>query len=357
MGKRLYKRSCRVLIGGGSILNVANIEGEGLRIAFNFVRNTMSEPDQGTIQIYNLSETTRKLLDTVFQELKDLRQQVVNDTISPPLAKGAALKALEEGFKVLVFAGYGQAPTIIFQGSIADLQHRRDAKNWVTEMKVGDSIIAYRESYISESFGPGATIENFRKVLQIAMGLTESPDAAAVVSAVAPQAVVTQAANGIVAVGKPSDMLDEVAAMYGLQWWHRDGLIYYVPQGAVTLDFSIVLRENVNLILSPQVNSQGDVSGIGLLNPDLYPGRGMFVVKQPKPLDYKFNPITGLRGEHVGASNGLRCESVNHLGDTHGQAWYSEFDARVATSAVAAPTLEFTDAELFALEPELFAPG
>lgn len=134
--------------------------------------------------------------------------------------------------------------------------------------------------------------------------------------------------------------------MYGLQWWQRDGQIYYVAQGAVTKDFSIVLQEGVDLIGAPEVMGFDDVKGVALLNPRLFPGRGMFVVKKPRPFDIpnnKINPITGLRGEHVGSTNGLRCEVVNYVGDTHGQAWYTFFEARAATSAISAPSLEFTE--------------
>ena len=345
---RLYKRAALVTIG--TLFKVANLDDDGLRIAFSFLRNTLSEPDQGVIQIYNLAESTRKTLRTMFEGLKESRAQIIGDTVLPDSFRGKTLQLLEEPFKVRCFAGYQKRPAQIFQGNIVDLTNKRSGSNdWVTEIKVGDGLIAYREGYISEGFAPGVTYENFRKVLEVVQGLSTSADAEAVVKQVAPEAVVTQATTGgIAVVGRASDALDELADMYGLQWWHRDGKIYYVPQGAVTKDFSIVVQEGVDLIGAPEINGFDVVKGRTLLNPHLFPGRGMFVVKKPRPFDIpnnKVNPTTGLRGEHVGSSNGLRCEIAKYTGDTHGQAWYTDFECRIATSAVVAPTIEFTDAE------------
>jgi len=352
VGRRFYKRAAAVKIG--EFFTAANLDDNGLRIAFKFTRNTLSEPDQGSIQIYNLAHRTRKQLEIVFQELKDARKELLNNTLLPSLNRGSALKALEDQFKVRCFAGYNKLPEQIFQGNIVDLQNKRaSSTDWVTEIRVGDGLTAYREGYISESFAPGVTIENFRKVLEIATSFTSSADSEATIKAIAPNAVVTATANGIVAVGRAPDVLDEVAAMYGLQWWHRDGQIYYVAQGAVTKDFSIVVQEGVDLISAPEVKAFGDVKGTTLLNARIFPGRGMFVVKKPVPFDIpnnKINPITGLRGEHVGSTNGLRCEVATYIGDLYGQPWYTIFEARAATQAIVAPSLEFTDADFAELQ-------
>ncbi len=349
MSTRFYKRSARLTIG--TLFDIANLDDDGLRIAFNFTRNTLSEPDQGTIQIYNLSKRNRDFLKNAFEELKNGRREIVGNTILPDANRGQALKALEEPFKIKFFAGYAKKPEQIFQGNIVNLISKRSGSNdWVTEIKVGDGLIAYREGYISEGFAPGVTYENFRKVLELTQGLKPSADAETVIKQVAPNAVVTKDVNGgIAVVGRASDALDELAEMYGLQWWHRDGQIYYVPQGAVTRDFSIVVQEGIDVVGAIEVMGFDDVKATVLLNPRLYPGRGMFAVRKPVPFDVtnnKVNPITGLRGEHVGSTNGLRCEVATYIGDTHGQPWYTQFEARAATQAVVAPSLEFTEAQL-----------
>jgi len=349
MATRTYKRSVRIMFGPAFF--VQHLEGEGLRIQFDVTRDSRSNPDMATVRITNLADSTRKLLQGMFDELSNARKVIINTPLIPDAARAASLFALEESFKFRIFAGYGLNPTQIFQGNLVEFERETKANgtDYVTTFKAGDGLTAYRDGYISEAFAPGVTMETFRKTVQLAMGLAESPDATAVVSAVAPQAVITQAANGLVAVGKASKALDKLAEMYGLQWWVRDGLIYYVPQGSVTLDFSILLIEGQDLISVPTPKSNDDVSGKALLNGDLHPGRGMFVVKLPRPTDLILNPMTGLRGEHVGSANGLRCEKVHHFGDTHSNPYYTEFEARTATTAIAAPVLEFTEAEVTAL--------
>ena len=216
LGIRQYKRSIRVVFGP---LLAECIEGEGLRIAFEVTRTSRSDPDQGTIQIFNLSASTRNAVLSAFDGLQTSRRVILNTPLMPDAARGAALAALEASMMVRVFAGYGKVPAQIFQGNLVGVtrEDRSGSTDFVTTLKAGDGLMAYREGYVNQAFGPGVTMETVRQVLQLSMGLAESADAAATVAVVAPQAVVTAAANGFMAAGKASKALDDLAEMYGLQ--------------------------------------------------------------------------------------------------------------------------------------------
>jgi hypothetical protein len=105
----------------------------------------------------------------------------------------------------------------------------------------------------------------------------------------------------------------------------RDGEVFFVAQNTLLSLPTVVLQEGVDLLSGITTRrGYGDLSGRALLNPRIQPGVGMRILKAD--------------GEPLSAT-GFRCNAVRHSGDTHGQPWYSEFEAGEIATAVLAEDL------------------
>ena len=336
--RRQYKRSVAVRFGNASTVlsedprfSVKNLDDDGVRIAFQFTRTNRSESDKGVLRFWNLNEVTRKGIETDFALQRSLRRGIEQGFVAVPddAARAAALKAISDQYLVQVFAGYDNQPRLVFRGTMLNVKQVRDGLvDRVTEVELGDGLLGLRDGYLNQAFAPGTLVENVLRAAEAAIGAKRSLTGEAFVTAVAPNAVVTQLSNGYVAAGRATDTIDEVVDLYGLQWWVRDGEVYYVPQGAVLNDFSVLLQQGSSLLDFQEPQGFEDTKGRSLLQPDVVPGRGLLL------LDAAGVPLNAV---------GFRCNSVVHAGDTHGDAWYSDFEAVKATAAVVAPLAEFSD--------------
>lgn len=331
-----YKRAVAVKFGGASTVvggedprySIANLDDNGLRIAFKFRRTNRGEPDRGTVRIWNLNARTRAALADDLEIQRNAREIIQENPALPDDVRATQLKAVSDQYLVSVYAGYRGKPEIIFRGEVLNIKPReRDGSvDFVTTIELGDGLLALRDGYINAAFGGGATIERLLAASIGASGLDFDPASKAIISAVAPNAVVTATKEGIYAVGRPADVIDEVAELYGLQWWARDGKIFMVPQGAVTQDSTIVLQQGKDLLDYVAPEGFGDTRGRALLQPKLHPGRGLIL------LDNKGLPISAV---------GFRTTAVEYTGDTHGTDFFVDFEATESTQAIAAPTVEF----------------
>lgn len=335
---RQFKRSFRLQLPllttvegftGNPIFRLENVEDNGLRVAFDVRRKDTGDPAKCVLRIWNLDPDTRKRLRQDLQARKAQRQALF--LIQDAQIRANSLKAVNESFKVRVFAGYGPQPEIVFAGDVLEVKERVRVSmtDVVTEMTLGDSILGIIDGYISQTFGVATTVNNILNIVANAQGTPLAIDAQAIATAAAAtNAQVATYTAGNAVVGKPKDIIDEIADLLGLQWFVTDGQIKMLPAGTALTDFGVGLQEGVELLDFTSFEDDEDVRGACNLSPTIVPGRGLAL------FDRKGIRLNGL--------SGYRTNEVRHFGDTHGADWRTEFHATKATIPIPTTAEELT---------------
>ena len=310
----------------------SNLEGESLRVQFEFSRNNQAEADRGVIRIYGLSENLTLAIKEDLETQWRLRRDIQNNE-RDPVQRGKRLKVVADTYRVNFFVGYEKDSTLklLFRGDLVGVKtaHRAGSLEPVTTLELGDTLLALRDSYMHQIYGTGSTLEN---VIRGSAAVLDAPidkaSAEVLITAIGPNAAINKIKNGYVAIGRVGDTLTELIDLFGLQWWIRDGTIYFVPQFAVVNDYTLVLREGVDLLDHTRNEIYDNISGRALINADLFPGRGLIL---KDVFNEKLDQI------------GFRVNRTKTTGDTRGQSWYTSFEASAMENSILAPTLEFSN--------------
>lgn len=310
---------------------------EGLKIQFRFSRTNRGTPDKGMLRIFGLRESIASGILSDMTYNIEIREGKLKETFDDDVARARSLARHADEYKITVRAGYRDTSDIVFVGQMMDVRPttRVGRTDVVTEIELGDSIEGFRSGYVNKVFGANATMQNVVDLVAASAGWFTSADVAAQINVVAPDAVITFAGKGFHAVGRPAETIDEIAEMFGLQWFVRDGELLFAAQGTLLSLPAVVLQEGVDLLTGITTRKgYGDLRGRALLNPRIQPGVGMRILKADG------TPLS---------KTGYRCNAVTHAGDTHGTPWYSDFEAGEIATAVLTEDLnpsELTNAGL-----------
>lgn len=270
-GLRQFGRSVRVVVGppGGK----GRTWTAPLRINFNVKKTGGKKPDEGKVQIYNLSPDSRGFVD-------------------------------QDGLVVFVYAGYGAAPELVFQGAIDDTTHKQDGLDWVTEIEARDGGAEFREGAVFETFKPPLDSTTLLNRVAQAMGLR--------FAVIPPDLPVLNFSQGYTLATTGRDALDEITTSLGAQWLVQDGELVVVVAGKATPEVAVLLTPQSGLVGRPEVTKEG-VELKALLN-----GR----IKPKRPLRLESRTITGW----------FMAEEVTHQGDS---GWQQDFYTVIKATEVA----------------------
>lgn len=277
----LYGRVVEVLVGpkGGTGKLITD-----LRIQFKVEKTLDPQPNQAQIQITNLSDATRALCET-------------------------------EGAFIVLRAGYTGAVKTLYQGDIARVDTRIQGPDIVTSIEAGDGEQEYRNAKADVSFGPGAKFTQVFGALSDRLGLAKG-------SVKIPNPG-DQFLQGYTGAGTVREQLDYLAEKQGLEWSIQDGQLQMLAPEASTDEDVVVLSAATGLVGSPfktkvtrpdlarkgKGKDESGIQAIALLNAELRPGRRIQVESR--------------------LVNGIyKIQKVSHSGDTHGNSFYSELEAR-----------------------------
>lgn len=306
-------------LAAGSQLITEN--DNGLKFQFQFSRTNRSNPDKGRLRIYGLRRSIAEGILADMEANIAFRETLLKKFFPDDTSRARALATHADSYKVTIRAGYRNNSDIVFVGQMMNVAPttRLGRTDIVADIELGDSIEGFRTGYINQVFGAGVTMKNVVDLVAASAGWRSSEDIAAQINIVAPDAVLTFAGKGFHAVGRPAETLDEIMEMFGLQWFVRDGKVLFAAQGTLLSLPTVVLQEGVDLLTGITTRkAYGDLSGRSLLNPRIQPGVGIRILKADG------TPLS---------RTGYRCNAVTHSGDTHGQPWYSDFQAgEIATS-------------------------
>lgn len=122
--------------------------------------------------------------------------------------------------------------------------------------------------------------------------------------------------NGFVSHGPVTNQFSKISEAFGYRDSIQDGALLLLRDGKSDGKEAVLLTPSTGLIGVPVIGKESQPEGGGrdvlrlraLLNGDLTPGRALHV--QSEKIDGWF-----------------RVETVTHVGDTHGNDWYSEVEA------------------------------
>lgn len=293
-GVQQWLRRASLTIGGdsGNALDLS-----GLRFAFKVRQSELQTPNICDIRIYNLAPDTANRIQREFT-------------------------------RILLSAGYQDNASTIFSGEIKQLRRGKESPV---------------DSHIDILAADGDKAYNFATVRgSLAAGYTTRDLLAAIEAATAPYGVTlgylpplpaTQAPRGRVLYGMARDLLREVAEAHDLRWSVQNGRIIFVPRAGYIPGQAVVLTSASGLIGRPEQTIDGLVARC-LLNPEIHYGRAV-QINNSSIQQARANPSISREavtqnyilseGPARLAEDGFyRVLAADHLGDTHGKAWYTE---------------------------------
>ena len=224
-------------------------------------KNTKNEPNKLELQIFNLSP------DHVAQ-----------------VTKRAKAKA-SKGVRVRVSAGYVGAMFLIFDGDAREIRTVQNFADRTTTIAAHDGGRAFRESRISQSFAPGASVQSIisacAQAMDVGIGNANDIAAGATVASLG-----SAFPNGIVLAGRASDQLTRVTRAAKMTWSIQNGVLQLMKNGQPLQTTSVRIASDSGMIGSPSVDMDSHVTGTSktqkkptlvsvktLMIPGIYPGR------------------------------------------------------------------------------------
>lgn len=248
---------------------------DGLRITFSVKRTLSKNSNDAKISVFNLSESTRSTLE-------------------------------RKPTHVRLSVGYQDSGSqLLFGGDVRYVEHTHTHTNgtWETKLEVGEAERALLHARLTKSYAEGTTRETILRDLCTAMQIP--------VPIRLPAAVKAAALNGFSAYGRASDSLARLIAP------HR----YMIVDGVLRLEnqdyeFVASLSESTGLVSTPEIEYDKQTSKpkkikvACVLSPEIMPGSRIQV---------KSKRFEGT----------VRVESVEHVGDTHGNDWITKMECKI----------------------------
>lgn len=262
---------------------IGRIDIENLRIAFNINKNLGWSTNKGTVQVYNLSGTKR-----------------------------AAIK--DYGDQVSLFAGYyySSGLSLLYLGDTTSVTHIFDQPEIISNLVSGDGERILNQKLIQVSYAAHADVKDVLRGIASQMGFTNELSLNDLED--------LQYINKFVFDGIGKDALDKVTAYLDATWSVQNGKLEILKNNSGNKRPPVVISEDTGMIGVPQryTSKRMDLYRSGprqgykvrtLLRPDIIPGDNVRLISSK----IKVNEIGYVY-------------SVTHVGDTHGNDWYSDFE-------------------------------
>lgn len=281
----LFNRNYELIVGPK---NQLGIRTTGLRVQFKIEKSLEKFPNNATIEVTNLDKTSRSSI-----------QNLSGNSANNPA--------------VILSVGYQKNIAVIYMGDIAKMVTKRQGPALVTSFECGDGQAAYGNAKTDVSFNPGTTVQTVINRLASDFGVS--------LGQLKGINNTDQFINGLTLSGSTRDHLTNITNRQGLDWSIQNNQLQIIPQNGSTSQEVIFLDKKSGLIGDPFIEKvfkpelskdkkEVEASGVkllALLNPAFTPGRQIKVSSEF---------IDGL----------FTIKKVTHIGDTHGQQWYSEIE-------------------------------
>lgn len=260
-----------------------------LRIQFKIEKNPLAPPNTADVSVTNLSDFSRR-----------------------GLQKFGGRFELRAGY-----ASHKGLLPLLFRGDARTVDNVRKGSEWLTHVQSGDGEIPFRFAAVNQSFPLGVTSAQIARYLLdvlAAAGVDTTAFRSAVdaelVRFVFPQFSLGYATQGN-ALEELEKLLDPGAYLVSIQ----SGELRIIPTNGTSTKAAIVLSPSTGLLGSPEHGSP-DRNGL----PSVLKVRA-FLLPHLEPGDSFI-----LRG--VDSAGAYRADKLTHTGDTHGDDWTTEIEAR-----------------------------
>lgn len=262
------------LFGRSLKLTIGTLEVSALDCVFKVKKSLKPEPNTCDLKVFNLSEKSRKLLET-----------------GKPL-------------EVRLEAGYGKELSQLYLGQVRAAHSMVDGPDIVTEMSTGDGEKEIASARISVPVGPGAPVATALLAIVRALGLKEG-NAATAAGQLSAKGLAFFG-PGTVIHGNAAQALTDFCRSADLEWSVQDGKIQILDRGKALEGKAVELTSSTGLVGSPAYDGAGKlVKARALLIPELRPGRKVTF------------DSTAVKG-------GFRIVEVEYTGDTAGSDWFAD---------------------------------
>jgi len=270
-----------------------DIEINGLKIQFEIQKSLVGYPNLGNIEIYNLSQNTRALIE-------------------------------EKGLEIQLYAGYSDEEIgLIFDGNITNVIHKKSQTDWQTSIFAQDGIKILNSATINTTFAAGTTMPQIYDALVDQMdGITKGITKGLKNCLSGKRSLLRE----LQLSGNVKDWLDKLSKDCGFEYSVNNGIIETTPTNLPLSDESpVIINQNSGMIGSPQRTEIG-VEVANLLLPKLKLGRTIKIEAVNTEINIGnliFRKIT-----NIPQPGTYRIDKITHIGDTHGNDWKSQIYAR-----------------------------
>ena len=311
-GAELYDRIAVVDVGPGGAtgLRVSSYDageletGEGLRVAFDVQKTIQSDVNKARIQIYNLSADSR-----------------------PRIGKGDVVR---------LRVGYASTPLeLAYEGEVTRVVSDRSGPSIITTIEAGDGVETFKAQDAKATFPAGTKVravieavakkftESIRDEVRTPVFYGKAPpkkkpsrlstrnldrDLAALESSLVAQGFATTLRRSLSVAGNAREAMDALGRQWRFMWSVQDGALQIVAYGATLVGEAILLSPESGLLGIPAPLDFG-VKLTSRIIPGLRPGTAIVL------------RASTLSGKYI-------AESVHFTGDTRGQEWTAEIEAR-----------------------------
>lgn len=256
-----FGRAIQLIIGSSTESIV--IDG-GLTIGFDLTKTITSEPNEATISIVNLNQSTRNLITD------------------------------KKYNRILLNAGYGDDMRTLFVGYIDEVENKKESTDITTTMTCSDGSKDYREARTAVTVTKGQSDKEIVKQV-----LKDMPSTGEGIQEYKKN---QKLPRGKTMVGNSRDILKTVARNQDANWSIQDGKLLMLPKtSALANNEGFLIEEGTGMIGSPQKTSDG-LEVRCLLNNIMRVGQLCRVVSKIKEYsgDFKITKIQ-MKGSNKGS--------------------------------------------------------
>lgn len=267
-----------ILFGRAIEITVGTTKITELRMGFNVKRSLRTEPNTAEVKIYNLSSETRSKLQA---------EKVI----------------------MLIEAGYKETIAQLFKGEVREVKTPQSGTDLITSIQGGDGEVQTRQSRVNLSFAKGTKVPDILSSLGNLLGLNVKKALEKLRNGKI-RGSITELVNGFAASGRTMTEFERLVRSSGFEMSIQDGEVQILDLGKPNDLPAISIDAQSGLIGVPEVGEKGRVKARSLLQPGMIPGRTLKITSEAAELDGRF----------------YRIQEVEHIGDTHGQDWYSDVE-------------------------------
>ena len=262
-----------------------------LHIGFSIEKDTTKESNKAKLEIYNLSEATRKKIELADTEVE-------------------------------IYAGYERAGGAIlaFRGTVTYGFTRDAGTDCITTLDLADGTVALRDSYCSLSYAPGTSAKTIiqRCANEMGVPVVYGEDVGELESY----------KNGFSFIGQAKDGLTEICDALGLSWSIQNNILNIILAGGTSTNRGLVFSPQSGLVGVPERIVQAEYKS-NKSNPKKTQKERAKKEKPRKKAGWKINtllvpsvnPADLVKVESKWITGWFRVEKVSHRGEYNGTNW------------------------------------